>query len=115
MAEAFYNHLTHFVDSWSAGVQKDTPERYGVAAPQIVQIMREVGIDVSRAKVKTISPKMVKESENIIIMCKKEECPRFVLNAQNITFWDIEDPFEMSLDAARKVRNEINEKILFLV
>ena len=62
MAEAFYNHLTNSSNSWSAGIQKDTPARYKNPAPMIVEAMYELGIDISEAKVKTINQKIIDES-----------------------------------------------------
>jgi len=115
MAEAFYNHFTNSTDSWSAGIQKDTPAKYSNPAPKIVNIMHELDIDISQAKVKTISQKIIDESENIIIMCKKEQCPNFLLKSKDIIFWDIDDPFEMLLNDTRIVRDIIKGKVFSLI
>ena len=115
MAEAFYNHFTNSNNSWSAGIQEDTPAKYKNPAPIIVKAMFELGIDISQAKVKTINQKIIDRSEKIIIMCKKEQCPNYLLKSKKIIFWDIDDPFEMTLEKTRDVRDVIKEKILSLI
>gem|GEM_PF-6183109 len=77
--------------------------------------MHELDIDISQAKVKTISQKIIDESENIIIMCKKEQCPNFLLKSKDIIFWDIDDPFEMLLNDTRIVRDIIKGKVFSLI
>lgn len=115
MAEAFYNHFTNSTDAWSAGIQKDTPLKYPHPTPKIIDAMGEYNIDVSQAKVKTVTQDIVDNSEKIIILCKKEECPNFLLTSENTIFWNIEDPFETSLDNTRKIRDQIKAKILTLI
>lgn len=115
MAEAFYNHLTNSNDSWSAGIQKDTPMKYGNPAPKVVDSMLELGIDISQAKVKTINQKIIDKSEKIIIMCKKEQCQNSLLEFKNIVFWNIEDPFEMTLDKTKNIRDKIKNKVSLLL
>jgi len=115
MAEAFYNHFTNSSNSWSAGIQKDTPAKYCNPAPKVVESMLELGIDISQAKVKTINQKIIDESEKIIVMCKKKQCPNFLLKSENIIFWDIDDPFEMTLDKTKEVRDVIKNKIFSLI
>src|SRR3989338_4844952 len=105
MAEAFYNHFTNSNNSWSAGIQKDTPAKYGNHTPKVVASMLELGIDISKAKVKIINQKIINESEKIIVMCKKEQCPNFLLKSENIIFWNIDDPFEFTLDKTKDVRD----------
>ena len=115
MAEAFYNHFTKSGNSWSAGIQKDTPAKYENPTPKVVDSMLELGIDISQAKVKTINQKIINGSEKIIVLCKKELCPNFLLKSENIIFWEIDDPFEMTLDKTRNVRDSIRDKIFSLI
>ena len=75
MAEALCNDILKSDASWSAGVATHTPEKYGHPTVNIVAAMSELGIDVSKAVVKTINQEMVKKSRKIIIMCKKMNAP----------------------------------------
>ncbi len=115
MAEAFYNHFTNSSNSWSAGIQEDTPAKYGNPVPNVVDVMLELSIDISHAQVKTISQKIIDESKKIIVMCEKEQCPNFLQKSENITYWNIDDPFKMTLDKTRDVRDVIKNKIFTLI
>ena len=115
MAEAFYNHFTNSSYSWSAGIQEDTPARYNNPAPMVVEAMLELGIDISQAKVKTINQQIIDESERIVVMCGKKQCPDFLLESKKIIFWNITDPFEATFEEIRKVRDTIKDKIFSLI
>jgi len=112
MAEALYNSLSKSQDAWSAGLQPHTPTKYGKPVKKIVDAMKELGIDISTAQVKTINEDIVNKSEKIIIITRKNECPDFLLNSGKNIFWDnINDPEEMSYEDTVRVRNDIEEKI----
>ncbi len=115
MAEALCNDIMKSDISWSAGVAHHTPEKYGHPVEKIVEVMDEVGLDVSEAVVKTITQEMIDASRKIVVMCGKNECPDFLLGSRKNVFWpDIEDPEEMSLEETRLVRDKIKQKILSL-
>ena len=115
MAEAFYNHFTQTNDAWSAGVDPTTPRRYPYPAKEIIQVMQEENIDVSKRKVKVITKEMVENSDKIFVMCKKEDCPDFLLSHDRVTFWNIKDPYKAGLKATRKVRDNIKGKVLSII
>lgn len=115
MAEAYYNFFTKSKDAQSAGVLDFTPLKYGKPTEMVVQIMKEDGIDISKQKVKYITKEMVENSDKIIVMCKKEECPEFLLNSNKITFWDIDDPYNTDIENHRKIRDEIKKRVLLLI
>jgi len=115
MAEALCNGIMESDISWSAGVATHTPEKYGHPVQKIVDVMNEVGLDVSEAVVKTITEEMIDASRKIVVMCGKNECPDFLLKSGKNIFWqDIEDPEKMSLEETRFVRDKIRQKILSL-
>ncbi len=115
MAEAFYNHFTKSKNASSAGIVDYTPEEYGHPVKEIVDVMLEEGIDVSKNKVKTITKKMIENADKIIVMCKKEKCPDFLLDSKKVIFWYVEDPFGMDLEGIRKSRDIIKEKVLSII
>jgi len=94
----------------SAGT-RPTPE----VNPVAVQIMKEVGIDISKQKPKTFSDEMIKDSYKIVNMgcMDRESCPVLLMN--NLIDWNIEDPKGKSLERVRKIRNEIEIKVRELV
>jgi arsenate reductase (thioredoxin) len=111
MAEAYYNHFSQSSKAYSAGTNPKTPQLYPKMPDEICQIMAEEGIDVSHQKVKTIDEHFVDEFERIFVMCEKECCPDFLTNSNKITYWQIEDPYQMSLDDMRKIRDQIKVKV----
>lgn len=115
MAEAFYNHLTNSHNAHSAGTSKETPKKYQKIPNDICQIMSEEGIDVSHQKIKTITPKHVEDANQIFVMCEKEKCPDFLRNSNKVTFWEIEDPYKMSLEYMKKIRDKIKLKVRSII
>lgn len=111
IAEAYYNYFTHTHDAISAGVDSTTPSRYQHPIPLVITIMKEEGIDLSMKRVKTITEEMVNKTEKVIVLCDKKECPPFILNAENVEYWNITDPFMGSENTMRAVRNTIRQKI----
>ena len=115
IAEAYYNNFTNSNNAFSAGVLHYTPLKYGHPAQEVVELMKEEGMDVSKNKVKFITKKMVEDSDKIFVMREKEECPDFLLNSNKLIFWDIDDPFNLSLDEYKKIRDAIKEKVLSIL
>jgi protein-tyrosine-phosphatase len=58
---------------------------------------------------------MIDSADKIFIMCKKEECPQFLLDSNKINFWDIDDPNNTNIDNHKRIRDEIKEKVRELV
>lgn len=115
MAEAYYNHFTKSNDAYSAGVLDSTPLKYGHPAEEVVQVMKEDSIDISQQVVKFITKEMVDSADKIFVMCKKEECPEFLLNSNKITFWDIDDPYDTNIENHRRIRDEVKEHVNKLI
>lgn len=111
MAEAFYNHYTNSDDAFSAGTSDETPLKYPCLPNSIQTIMTEEGIDVSKKKVKTIERHFVDEADRIFVLCEREKCPDYLLNSGKVSFWEIEDPYESSMEFFRMTRDRIKEKV----
>ena len=111
MAEAFYNNLTKSKNAFSAGTNPNTPTKYPKIPDEIFQIMKEENIDVSHQKVKLINRHFVDEAERIFVMCKKDLCPDFLTKSDKVIYWKIEDPYQMSIDDMRKIRDQIKVKV----
>lgn len=111
MAEAFANLLGKGkLDASSAGVM--VAERIN---PTVVEVMREKGIDISAKKPKTMTPKMAEEADIIITMgCGVEGiCPAPLL--KNVKDWGLEDPKGKPIEEVRRIRDEVEKKVMELV
>ena len=115
MAEAFYNHLTKSKNAISAGISKTTPKVYGNLPKEIRDLMMEEGIDVSKNKVETVTKDILKNAEKIFILRTNEQFPKHILNSKKAVTWRIEDPYEMSLDGIRRIRDQIKERVLGII
>jgi arsenate reductase len=86
--------------------------------PRAKQVMKEIGIDISEQKSKVIDERLLKNMDIIITLCGHAEasCPATPPEIKRI-HWPIKDPVgtvgteEEIMDAFRKTRDEIKEKI----
>ena len=83
--------------------------------PFAVQVMSEVGIDISTQKSKEITEDMIRNSSKIVNMgcMDKQSCPTLFL--QNLIDWNIEDPKDKPLEIVREIRDEIEQRVKQLV
>ena len=90
--------------------------------PRAIEVMKEIGIDISNQKSKTIDEELLKKMDIIITLCGHAEasCPMTPPEIKRI-HWPIEDPVgdigteQEIMDAFRKARDEIKTKIQSMV
>ncbi len=108
MAEAFFRKFApnHFNVS-SAGT---TPSSQ--LNPIVIQVMKEVGIDMENQQPKLLSDSMIENSSKTINMgcMDKESCPS--LFVQDVLDWNISDPKGQSLDNVREIRDTIKFQVM---
>jgi len=111
MAEAFANHYGkgRLIAS-SAGIV--LAERVN---PVVVEAMKEKGIDISMNKPKLFTAKMLEDTDQVITMgCSAERfCPAPLL--KNVIDWGLEDPKGKPVDEVRRIRDEIETRVIKLV
>lgn len=106
MAEAFFNNLAKGkAEASSAGSNPAVS-----VDPQAVEVMLEVGIDISGNEPKKMTLEMVERSDRIITMgCGAENaCPATFVPAED---WGLEDPKGQSIDKVREIRDEIKRRV----
>jgi arsenate reductase (thioredoxin) len=76
-----------------------------------VQVMNEVGIDISNQKSKIITEDMIRSSEKRVNMgcIERAECPMLFIN--NVIDWGIEDPKGKPIEKVRGIRDEIESRV----
>ncbi len=110
MAEAFFNSLVKAkAVAFSAGTKPASKIN-----PVVVEAMREVGIDISLQKPKSLTLEMVESADKVITMgCGVESvCPASFVPAED---WQLEDPEGKPLEVVRKIRNEIEKRVKNLI
>lgn len=108
MAAAFYNSLTKSSTGISAGTQPG--ER---VHPEVITVMKEIGIDLSRTKPQLLTDDLAQEADLLITMGCGEACP-YVPELRRED-WPLTDPKGKSLDEVRKIRDEIKERVEKLI
>ena len=77
--------------------------------PVAVEVMKEVGIDISNNQPKILTTESVKESDVVITMGCGDACPIFP--GRRYEDWQLEDPAGKDLETVRKIRDEIKSRI----
>ena len=109
MAAGFLQHLAgDRVDVLSAGSQPAD----GIN-PVAVEAMAEVGIDITAAQPKVLTPDAVQASDVVVTMGCGDECPFFP--GKRYEDWVLDDPAGQGLEAVRPIRDEIRRRVELLV
>ena len=79
--------------------------------PLAIQVMEEIGIDISKQKPKDLSEDMMRNSDKIINMgcMDKNFCPTLFI--PKVIDWGIEDPKDKPIETVREIRDEIERRI----
>ena len=111
MAEAFFKKVgsKNYIVS-SAGTKP-----IDRVNPMVIEVMQEIGIDISSNKPKILSEKIIPTTTKIVNMgcMDKQGCP--ALFSPNVIDWNIPDPKGKSIEEVRKIRDQISNKINELV
>ena len=79
--------------------------------PLAIQVMNEIGIDISKQRSKDLTEDMMRNSDKIINMgcMEKNFCPTLFI--PKVIDWGIEDPKDKSIERVREIRDEIERRI----
>lgn len=110
MAEAFFNILSRKMKTISAGTKPDDKIHSWT-----VQLIKEVGIDVSQQKPKLLTNKLMNKTDKIIVMDSEllNSVPQKYL--PKIEKWKIEKVFGKSIEEVREIRNQIKKRVEQLI
>jgi protein-tyrosine-phosphatase len=111
MAEAFARKYGDGkVEALSAGTMPSKEVN-----PVVIQVMQEIGIDLTANRPKAITRQMVQDADMIIVMgCSAEGfCPAPLLS--KVVDWQIEDPKDKPIEKVREIRDELDSRIRKLI
>ena len=77
--------------------------------PVAVEAMAEEGIDIAGQQPKVLTVEAVKESDVVITMGCGDACPIFP--GKRYEDWELEDPAGQGIDAVRRIRDDIRNRI----
>ncbi|MGB9168645.1 MAG: arsenate reductase ArsC [Nitrososphaeraceae archaeon] len=111
MAEGFFKK---YAPSRFKTVSAGTKPAYQLN-PIVVEVMKEVGIDISKQKSKELTDEMIRDSYNAVNMgcMDKNFCPAIFV--PKVIEWNLEDPKGKSIEEVRDIRDEIEKRIKELV
>jgi thioredoxin type arsenate reductase len=95
---------------WSAG------SRPASVRPEAIAVLREIGIDISGQRSKSVSEIPASEIDTVITLCGEEECPVFLGKARRL-HWGLPDPGATGgsqnerMKVFRSVRDELRRQI----
>jgi len=108
MAEVFTNELSNGqVEAVSAGTLP-SPSPH----PEVVEAMREVGMDVSGHQGRLLTDKMVRSADRVITMgCSVDAgaCPAILY--ADVEDWGLDDPKGQPPERVRQIRDEIRRRV----
>jgi len=111
MAEAFFKKFTENKFNVISAGTTPSPK----LNPIVIEVMKEIGIDMTDKSPKTLSNSMISSSFKTVNMgcMDKESCP--ALFVKDVIDWDIPDPKEKTIDQVRDIRDQIENEVLNLI
>lgn len=110
MAEGFLKSFNPLLEVYSAGIRAAARVH-----PKAIQVMNEVGIDISKNYPKTVDQFISQSFDYVITVCgnARESCPVFIGNVKHRLHIGFDDPTEATgtegeiLSEFHRVRDEI--------
>lgn len=106
MAAGFFNALSD--PRHARAISAGTQPAQGVH-PQVLDAMREIGIDLGDARPQLLTPELAAGAERLITMGCEESCPH-VPNLR-IEEWPFTDPKGQPVEQVRRIRDEIRDRV----
>ena len=110
MAAAFFNALADptRARALSAGTQPAS-----AVHPEVVDVMREVGIDLAGARPRLLSDELAADADLLVTMGCGEACP-FVPDLERDD-WPLDDPKGRPVEEVRRIRDQIRDQVAALL
>jgi arsenate reductase (thioredoxin) len=110
MAAAWFNALANpeRARGMSAGTEPGTRVH-----PEVLEAMREVGIDLSNAKPQFLSGELAESAALLVTMGCGETCP--VVPGLRRLDWPLEDPKGKDIARVREIRDDVRDRIVKLL
>ena len=110
MAAAFFTALADPTRATALSAGTEPAER---VHPEVVEVMREVGVDVSGARPTRLTDELAQGASLLVTMGCGESCP-FVPGLERLD-WNLPDPKGLPPERVRAIRDDIRARVLELV
>ena len=81
--------------------------------PQVVEVMDELGIDLSDRRPRKLSNELAEWADVVVTMGCGDECP--YIPGKRYLDWDLTDPKGRPVEEVRRTRDEIDRRVRALV
>jgi arsenate reductase (thioredoxin) len=78
-------------------------------SPIVIEVMSEVGIDITHEFPKPLTDEVVRASDAVITMGCGDACP--IYPGKRYEDWVLDDPADQSIEAVRVIRDEIKKRV----
>ena len=106
MAAAWFNKVCDRTKARAISAGTQPGER---VHPEVVQVMREEGIDLIGAKPQFLSEELAREATLLITMGCGDACP-YVPGLKKLD-WPLPDPKGQPMESVRAIRDEIRKRV----
>jgi len=107
MAAAWFNALSDPSKARAISAGTEPGER---VHPEVLNAMREVGIELENAKPQLLTAPMIAEAGHLVTMGCGEACPVAPPSVVRDD-WPLEDPKGKAIERVREIRDEIRNRI----
>jgi arsenate reductase len=101
--------LTALMSRGRVDVRSAGSEPIEAVHPAVIDVMREVGIDLSQAKPKLLQDAAVEAADVVITMGCGDACP--VFPGKEYLDWEVDDPSGEPIERVREIRDEIADRV----
>jgi arsenate reductase len=110
IAAAWFNSLADpsKVGAVSAGTEPATRVH-----PEVIEVMREVGMDLSAGAPRTLTDDLTRDAAMLVTMGCGERCP--VVPGLRREDWPLEDPKGKPIGRVREIRDEVRRRVVELL
>lgn len=106
MAAAFFNAL---VDPSKAHAMSAGTEPGDRVHPEVVEVMREAGIELGEAKPRRLTSEVARGVSTLVTMGCGESCP--LIPGARVEDWPLPDPKGQPTERVRAIRDEIRVRV----
>lgn len=101
--------LTHALSGGQVQVRSAGSAPAGHINPAVVEVMSELGIDLSREFPKPLTDEVVEAADVVITMGCGDACP--VYPGKRYLDWELEDPAGKPVETVRRIRDDIRTRV----
>ncbi|NYF53905.1 arsenate reductase ArsC [Tunturiibacter gelidoferens] len=106
MAAAFFNQLADSLKAQAISAGTEPGER---VHPEVLSVMKEVGIDLTHAKPQKLTDDLAKDAHLLITMGCGDKCP-YVPGLRRDD-WPLPDPKGQPIEEVRAIRDEVKRRV----